>query len=62
MCSGVTSGFAGMKLSIFPKIYGLFGDRVDRILNRIATCIQVGILLDLLDPENRGNILFRNIG
>jgi hypothetical protein len=34
MWIGVTSGFAGIKLSGSPRRYGSFSDRVDRIINR----------------------------
>jgi hypothetical protein len=32
MCTGVTSGFAGMKLSGSLKIYGSVSDRFDKIM------------------------------
>jgi hypothetical protein len=59
--TGVISGFAGMKLSRYPKMYGSFRDGVHRIANRTATCLHVGIFLCLFDPKNRGDMLLRNV-
>jgi hypothetical protein len=36
MCTGVTRGFAGVKLSGSPRMYGSFSERVDSAVNRIT--------------------------
>jgi hypothetical protein len=38
-----------------------FGEHIASVFARLATCLHIGILLGLFDPEDEGDVFLRNV-